>query len=181
MAYTAGFRARLVRDNMHNFVNQGLSDLGWFDSGRQHQAVVMYAEAKPWDEEIKANAVMVTTEGVRESELELGSNLSEQSWEYYVDIIAESESLGIHLATDIRDLLTGHITDDMTYVGPRVPVYDLSQGGATPDLAFMVEAIDVNMDKGRLYNTPTKKHWWQVAFTVVDAYADEHYGEIPPP
>lgn len=175
MAYTAGLRARLVHDNMHNFVNQGLSDLGWYDSGRQHQTVTLYAEAKPWDEEIKANAIMVTTEGVREDELELGTNLAEQSWEYYVDIIAESESLGIHLATDIRDLLIGHITQGVTFTGPHIPIYDLSQGTATPDLVFTIEIIDIAMDKGRLYNTPTKKHWWQLAFTVIDAYADEDY------
>ncbi len=173
--YTAGFRARLVRDNMHNFVDQGLSDLGWFDSGRQHQSVRLYVEAAPWDEEIKPNAVMVSTEGVREGELELGSNLSEQSWEYYVDVIAESEALGLHLTTDIRDLLAGHITQNVTFTGPMVPVYDLSQGGATPDLMFMVDVVDIGMDKGRMYNTPTKKHWWQVSFTVMDSYADEDY------
>lgn len=172
MIYTAGHRARLVKDNLFNFVESGLTDLGWFDAGRQHSPLRMLADAEPWDEEIRPNLVAISTEGVTDNDLELGSMLAEHHWAYFIDLIAETESLGLHLATDVRDMLQGRITT-LTLVGPYVPVYDLSVQSATPNLITTVEISDVSMDKGRIYTKQQKKSWWQVGFTVIDDYGTD--------
>ena len=172
MIYTAGHRARLVKDNLFNFLESGLTDLGWFDADRQHAALRLLADAEPWDEEIKPNVVAISTEGVRDIDMELGSMLAEHHWSYYIDLIAETESLGLHLATDVRDMIQGRITT-LTMPGPYVPVYDLSIQSATPVQIATVEIADVVMDKGRIYTKADKKYWWQIAFTVIDDYGTD--------
>lgn len=172
--YVGGIRSRLIKDNVYNFLKSGLTELDWFATGRQHQAVILHPKASPWDEELKPNAITLSVETVSEFPAEMGSLLAEHTWQYYVDVFAEDDSVGVHLATDIRDMLLGHITS-ISSSGPSIPVYDLTVQSATPIDLFSVQVDSVSMDKGREYTMPTKKFWWQIAFEVIDAYGTESY------
>ena len=39
--YVGGLRVRLIRDNILAMLEQGLTDLGWFDEGRKHKPVTL--------------------------------------------------------------------------------------------------------------------------------------------
>ena len=170
MAYVGGLRARLIKDNFSNLVEDNLTSLGWFDSNRQHLPVQFITRHIEEDEEIQPNIVSVVEEDVISRPEELGSNFSSHTWTYFVDIYAENHSLGLHLATDVRDILEGRFNsigrDRDTFV-----VYDLSQ--ATPSELFVCEIEGVQMDRVRGFNKPYQKYWWTVGCAVLDEYADE--------
>lgn len=169
MAYVGGLRARLIKDNLSNLLEDHLTTLGWFNSGRQHLPVQFLTKHIDEDEEILPNVVSIVEEDVTSRPEELGSNFSSHIWTYFVDVYAENHSLGLHLATDIKDLLEGRfssISTDDTFV-----VYDLTQ--ATPTELFSCEIEGVQMDRVRVFNKPYQKYWWTVGFAVIDEYTDE--------
>jgi len=60
MSPVGGFRARLIKDNLYNTINDGLAALGWFDSGRAHKAVEFVPEPIDQLTEILPNKVGIT-------------------------------------------------------------------------------------------------------------------------
>ena len=170
-----GRRARLIKNSVYTLIQEGMDELGWFDTGRQHKPVKLIPERKEWNDEILPNLVTVTEEDIDEHSMELGSNLTEFWWEMMVDVYAENSAVGLDLATDIRDLLSGRFTT-VSSVGPNIDVYDLANLGATPVPLFTVEIENVSMGRVRRdAPKPYQKYWWVVFFRVVDAYADEEY------
>lgn len=172
--YVGGRRARLIKDNVYNFVKNGLTELDWFDTPSEHLPLVMHPKISPWDVEVTPNTITVSTENAIDTEAEMGSSFAEHRWQYFVDIFAEDDSVGLHLATDVKDMLIGHMTVISEY-GPDIAVYDLSISSATPVELFTVEVENISMDKGRFYESAAKKFWWQIAFDIVDAYGTENY------
>lgn len=170
MAYVGGLRARLIKDNFSNLVEGHLSSLGWFDSGRQHKDVQFITKHIDEDEEILPNVVSVVEEDVVSRPAELGSSFASHVWTYFVDIYAENHSVGLHLATDIKDILEGRFNsignDRDTFI-----VYDLTQ--ATPSELFVCDIEGVQMDRVRIFNKPYQKHWWTIGCAIIDEYANE--------
>lgn len=167
-----GLRARLIRDSAFTMLRDSVDALGWRDAGRRHKPVLFRAEPVPWDEEVPLNTVAVSQTDVSGDEVELGSNLSEDRWTFYVDLYAEDESVGTHLAHDIRDILRGKIPS----IGrnqPLLPVYNLA--GETPeDVLFNCEIEDVLVDRANDFPKSWQRYWYVVRFIIVDYYGDEN-------
>lgn len=170
MAYVGGLRARLIKDSLYDMINDSLRSVGWFDGGRHHKEVTVINEPIPESEEAEPNKVAVSMEGVTQIGLEMGSDYSEHPWICFIDIYAENEALGIHLGTDVRDIIAGRFSS----IGrdrPILDVYDLSQ--ATPPHIFTVHIEDIEMERNRNNRKHWQKYWWTIAFNLIDDYDDE--------
>lgn len=168
--YVGGIRIRMIQDNLVAYIKQGMADLDWFNPARNHDPIDVRSEPVDWDVEALPNIVAVTMEHSSEIESEMGSNLTENRWEFYVDVYCESQSLAIHLATDIRDLLRGKMPS-IGFNKPVLEVFDLTQ--ATPSMIFTCDIEDLDMDKARMANKPYQSSWWVINFTVVDEYGNQ--------
>lgn len=164
-----GLRNRLIRDSVYTMLNDALEDLGWFDSGRQHAALTFTPKAV-YETGIELNTLSLTYDALTDDDIEIGSNYKEERWTFYLDFYAESDAVGLDLASDMRDVLRGK----MPSIGrgsPHLVVYDWRL--ATPPELFRVEIEDVVMDVARNGAKPWQKYWYVVRFDILDCYGDE--------
>lgn len=173
MAYAGGLRARLIHDNIFRLVKDGLGDLGWLDNNRDHKPFALHYQQVDNDEKVEPNIVCVTVEDVTEDLIEMGSDLSDHYWNYYIDLYVENDVIGLHVGTDIKDILKGRLNQSVDVVGPNVTVYDLSLSSATPVPIFHVEIQDVDINKSRFFHRAFQKYTWVISFRVVDCYDTE--------
>lgn len=164
-----GLRARLLRDSVLAHVRQGLDDLGWMDSGRRHRPIEVIYRPKSWDEVIAPNLVALATDQEAEPyNVEMGSGLRTARIDFSLNMYTESESLGIDLAGDMKDYLSGRIGDALR---PVLPLQDLRQ--ATPPVfgyaQIDTDIIDISREATR-YDKPWLVNWFILTFTVVDSY-----------
>ena len=165
-----GLRARLIHDSAFNTIRAGLDALGWFDEARRHAPIIMRATPAGNDEQIVFNTIAVSSSDVADDPAEMGSLLTEDRWVFYVDIYAEDDVVGRHLAHDIRDVLRGKATS-AGRTGPVLPVYDYRL--ATPVELFRCDIEDVMVDRAVNFPRPWQRHWWVVRFDVIDEYGSE--------
>lgn len=165
-----GLRLRLIQDNLHNMIADSLDALGWFDDGRQHDPVDMVEEAPSWDDPIIPNKISVMLESIADIEAELGSNMTEERYQCFIDIYAEDDAVGMHLSNDIRDILRGKMPS-IDRGDSRFDVLDLTM--ATPPVLFICEIEDARWDRGRNFAEAWLKHWFVVSCDIVDFYGDE--------
>src|SRR5437879_6437775 len=118
-----GARTRLIRQSLYSYVNAGLTTLGWFDPGRQHQPVTFVQKELPSADEIKPNTIGLADGPVTDTEIECGSILAEHRLNYYVDVWAEGVAVGLHIAGDIKDILQGRFSTSLSQSGPMIPVF----------------------------------------------------------
>jgi len=167
-----GTRIRAVFDSVYNEVNRALTALGWFDAGRQHSDIVFKTEPYPDKEEIPLNTIILVTSDARViRSLELGTDFSEHRRDFFLDFYAESQSLGEHVAFDIKDILEGR----MPSIGrsePEIDLFDYSQ--ATPVVIRPMEIEFVDVDRAHNFAFPWQKHWYSISFTIVDCYGNEN-------
>lgn len=177
MGIAGGLRARLIRDNIYDVVNDGLTELGYMDANRNHRSVTVRSTPVPNSEEAQPNLVVVTAEDVFENYNEMGSIFADHTWLYYVDVYAEDNILGMQLGADVRDILQGRLTT-VSRIGPSIDVYDLRVNAATPHRLFSVDIEEVDLNKSRFFEKPFQEHWWMVDFRVVDSYTTDE-DELP--
>lgn len=170
--YVGGLRARLIRESIYQEVHTALAALGWFDANRRHSPVTFIDEEVPNREEVPFNTAALTDSSEEETEEEIGSNLSEHRWTYYVDFYGESDALSTHFIHDVRDILMGRF-NSLNRTDPSIPVYDWTQ--ATPSLLFRVGIENMVVDRAQNFPSPRLAHWYALRFEVVDHYADEVY------
>lgn len=170
MAYVGGMRSRLIRDSVFRMVRDGLDALDWFDPTRKHKPVTMRASDVPQDEEIPPNTLALADEAQDELEDELGSNMAEHRWTFYVDFYAENDTIGIHLIHDVKAILGGRMPS-IGRTGPFCHVYDYTQ--ATPPRIFTVEIEDIVVDRGHDFPQAWLRYWYSCRFEIVDYYGDE--------
>lgn len=166
-----GLRARLLKESLFHMINDSLAQLGWFDAGRQHQAVTFRAHAVDDDETITVNMVALADEDLVSDEIELGTLLSEHRWTFYVDVYAENDSIGIHLSHDIKSILEGR----MPAIGRgnnRLMIIDYTSTSATPSIIAYADIDEVSVQKAHGFTKPWQKHWYSVPMLVTDYYAD---------
>lgn len=168
--YVGGLRARVIRESVYQEVRRALTALGWFDSGRRHLPITFLDEAVPNREEVALNTAALSDEAHSEVEEELGSNLAEHRWTYYIDFYGESDALATHVAHDIRDILGGRF-NSVGRTSPTIPVYDYSI--ATPDFLFYVGIENILVDRAHNFPSARLAHWYAIRFEIVDNYADE--------
>lgn len=165
-----GLRARFIHDSTFETLRAALDALGWFDSGRRHLPINLIPTAAEWDAEIPLNTVAVSSTNTSGEDAELGSNLIDDRTVFYVDIYAQDDALGKHLAYDVRDLLRGK----MPSIGRARPVLDVLDLSQVPPAPVTIAEIDnVVVDRANSFARDWEKHWWVVRFDVLDSYGDE--------
>lgn len=165
-----GLRARFIKDSIFYCLHTALTDLGWFDAGRQHAPISFNGFVTPNLDPIPINSVSLSDESMHNVDLELGSTAVMTTWVFYVDFYAEDDDLGKHLINDVRDILGGR----MSTIGrpdASVPVYDWRM--ATPTKVFTVGIDNLMIDRAHDFPKPWQKHWYTCRFDVTDAYGDE--------
>lgn len=170
MAYVGGLRARLVKQSAYEMLYEALDDLHWFDAGRNHEPINFVNEDMANELEVPLNTLSLADGDIDSQNIEMGSNLAEHTWAYYVDFFGESDQLSIHMAYDIKDILEGRMSS-IGRTGPMFTVYDYTQ--ATPPELFKCEIQGVSMDRALNYSKPWQKYWRSISFVVVDEYADD--------
>lgn len=163
-----GLRARLIHDNLFEFMVQGLTELGWLEAGRRHAPVTLLPHSLPDDNKIMPNIVTLSTEDVVGQIAEMGNPyLTNDTWKYYADIYADTEEFGKHMGIDIRDLFNGKI-QTVSKTGGFIDVYDLANPTSTPVYLFNVEIDKCEWHHARVYEKPWQRHYYVVSFDVLD-------------
>jgi hypothetical protein len=160
-----GLRARLIWDSFYELVRSTLDDRGWFDTGRRHAPIVLTYEPQKWDDPIEVNTVAIVGGDITDEEMELGSNLTEDRWIFYVDFFAESEAVGLDLITDLKESFRGKLPS-IGRTSSRLAVHDYRQ--ATPEILFYCDLENVLVDRGRDFPKPWLRFWHTVRVDVVD-------------
>lgn len=170
MPLEGGLIDRLVEDAAHAMYADALTTLGWFASHPSRQPVLFTTEPLPPGQEIKPNLLALTSDDMPPDEVELGSDLAEYAHTFYLDIYAEDDSVGKHLAGDCRSIAEGK----MPSAGRTTRALPVWAPGADPDVdepAFVALIEDIVME--RVYReTPRswERHWWTVRFDVVEVH-----------
>ena len=168
-----GLRDRLITENIRIMLVDALTNLGWFDSNTQLRSMPLQVRTEPVppDEEAKPNIIAISSEDIIDTEAEMGSNLSDFTYTYAIDIYAERASTGKHLAGDVRSILQGRFPS-IGRTEPHVEIYDLSM--ATPMHVFTVDLENIMSGRQRHFAKGYEKFWWTVMFDVKDEYGDEY-------
>lgn len=169
-AFVAGLRARLVHDSLYAMVKDSLTQLGWFNPNRQHSPITFLATEHDDETEVSMNTLVLVDGSTNTVDLELGSMFAEKRWQFFIDFYGESRPLAIQMSHDIRDIMEGRITA-IGRTGPTFKIYNYTI--ATPVQIGYCMIENVLLD--RTHNAPKlyQKHWYSVAFTVVDEYDDD--------
>ncbi len=170
MVLVGGTRHRVIFDSVYNEINRALTELGWFDGGRQHLPIDFRADAVDPETEVPFNTMVLVGEDTVDEEIELGSNFSEHRTVFYVDFYAESKALGDHVIYDVKDILQGRMPS-ISRDYPSIDLLDYTQ--ATPTIFSTAEIEFVTVDRARIYSFPWQKFWYSCSFTLLDEYGDE--------
>ncbi len=174
--YVGGLRSRLISDSFYEMIRASLTALGWFDSGRQHSPIILVRGDVSWDNPTSINTLAVSNIDINADYMELGSNYMEERWSVYVDFYAESDSLGTHMAGDIRDILRGK----MPSIGRSQPLFEVLDytnvvnPGDSPAFLFNVEIEQVTLDRAHNASRPWQRHFFSVSAELIDDYGDEN-------
>jgi hypothetical protein len=172
----AGLRDRLLKDSFFALVQQALSVLGWLDPGRQHRPLTLTSEPNHWDVPVTPNTVTVDFTGSSVSEWEVGSRLTSDLHIGYVEIYAENDSLGTHLANDLRDWLRGRLHPQP---GVTFPIFDFSQGSTPPVIGHMDIGAVSALRNVAANEDVWIRHWFRVRCEIRDTYASGKLGTYP--
>lgn len=165
-----GVRSRLIRQSLYTMLSEALEALGWSDTSTFDLTFIDAPFGN--DDVITLNTLALSSDDIVGDEVELGSNLEEERWTHYLDFYASKESLAMHLAHDLRDILRGKMAS-INRNDSTLTVYDWR--AATPPELFTVFIEDVVCEPIRDGTKPWQKHWYVIRFDTVDTYGDEDY------
>ncbi len=169
MTIVGGLRNRLIRDSLINMITESLDALGWFDLDRQHSPISVNAEPVDNTEVVPPNTLAVADDEMSDEDLEMGSDLAEHRWSFYIDFYAEDTAIGIHVIEDIKAILQGRMPS-IGRSGPRLSVKDYTDTG---DHLFYVEIEDVQVHRAHNWPKPWLKAWYSCSFDLLDDYGNE--------
>ena len=172
MTVVGGLRARLIFDSVYNMINDSLTDLGWFDSGREHLPIQMTAEMLDPENEIPFNTLTLSADDITSADVEIGSTYAEHNRFYFIDFYAENDAVGEHMIFDLRDILDGRMPS-IGRSAPTVDVYDYRTQPAPPKI-FYVEIEGVFVERSGSFVKPWQRYWWTISFSTLDYYANEN-------
>jgi len=155
----------MVFESFALMLHESLEQLGWFEPGRSHAPINWRTSIVPEAEELPINTLAVASEDSRSTNVEIGSNLSEDRSIVIVDFYAQSDALGRHVAGDIRDILRGKLIQDH----PGFTVYDHREEPPSP-FSF-VEIEGVTIDRSHGFDAPFRRHWFSVLAELVEERA----------
>lgn len=178
MTYVGGLRARLIRDSVWHAVDDALRALGWYETVASRADVVLLAEPVAQGTAIDFNSLALGDEDDTPEPIEMGSGLSQFSWDMHLDVYAESDALSLHLVRDVAAILAGRLPS-IGRSRPVVDVWDYSL--ATPVVIFAVEVDQVRTDKANDFPQPWLRYWRSCSFVILDAYDNENVEDPTPP
>lgn len=172
MSVVGGLRDRLIIENIRWLIEENLRLLGWYEENNTliDYSITVRSSPVEDDEELLPNIVAVSTEGTTSDYLELGSDLEEFTWNFYIDIYAEDHASGLHLCGDIKAIIGGKLPS-IGRLGKTLDIYDLTM--ATPPVLFRVEVDKIESQRSRVYNKAFQKFWWVVGFQLTDSYLND--------
>lgn len=177
--YIGGLRDRLIHDSIYHLVKDGLTTLGWFPGGAQAPAqypISVVAEQLDWNVEIPLNTISVAAYSTSDTEWELGSDLRQNSWSFYVDVFGANEALGLQLSGDVRDILRGKFSALSNFITPEtLNVLDYTL--ATPTLLFQCDVRNVNRDRA----VQTTHRWGNYLFSISCVVLDYYNADTDVP
>lgn len=168
--YAGGLRKRLIRDSVWHALDDALRDLGWYATVASRSPVRLLPEPVAQGTQVTFNSLALGDEDDVPEPLEMGSNLAEFSWDMFVDIYAENDSLSLHLGGDVAAILGG-LLPSIGRGRPTIDVYDYTL--ATPVVIFTVQVESVRLDKAHDFPQPWMKNLRSCSFVVVDTFGGE--------
>jgi hypothetical protein len=170
--YAGGLRDRLIHDSVFNLVKTGLDTLGWFPGGPQapiDDPINLVSQQMDWSSEIPLNTISVSAYSTSDTEWELGSDLRENRWTFYVDVFGANEAIGLQLSGDVRDILRGKFSALSNYVTPEtLHVYDWTL--ATPVEIFYCDINAVTRDRAVQTSHRWMNYMFSIQATLLDYY-----------
>ena len=168
-----GLRKRLIKYNFELMITDALDQLHWFDEDRGHKPITVTGTPIDYDrqEVIIPNIVSIAPEDINTMEWEMGSLMEEVRWDFFVDVYAENDSVGLHLASDIMDILKGKMPS-VGRVRPTLLVNDYQAD--PPSELFYCYIENVDMAKVRNWQDQWQRYWYVVGCEIVDYYTDEN-------
>lgn len=160
-----GLRVRLIRDSLEELVRSTLDQRGWFDAGRQHSPIRFISEPNDWNEPIEVNSVAIAGGDITSTEWEMGSQMTEDRWTFYVDFYGENEAIGTDVSGDISASLRGKLPS----IGRNDSVLDVLDF-RDPDTPVLFHCLieTVVTDRARDYPKPWLRWWYSVRCEIVD-------------
>lgn len=178
MTVVGGLRDRLLKDSFYAQVETALNTLGWLDPARRHKPINLIQKPEHWDVAVPANTVTIDFVGSSVGEWEVGSLLTSDTHIGFVEIYAENDSLGIHLAEDLRDWLRGRL--QTAPVSTTFPIYDFRT--PTPSTIGYMDIDGVSTARNiSISQDVWVRHWYRVRCEIRDTYLGLPYGLQPSP
>jgi len=164
-----GLRSRLIFDSLFAVLDDGLTALGWLSPPvpRRNLPVSLVAEQQDVSHEVALNTVALSDENVSSTPWEMGSQLAEDTRNYYIDFFGESDAVAKHVIGDLRDLVMGKMPD-IGPAGPVINVYDYRQSPAP--FIFGVDVINVRVDRSHDTTHPWLRHWYSIQLQLLDYF-----------
>jgi hypothetical protein len=161
-----GLRARLLHDSLFAVIEDGLDILGWLDPDRSHRPIRFQAEPPSWNQPVEPNVIALQVASVDTDEVEVGSWLTTDTAVVYVNVYAESDSFGLDISNDLRDLLRGRLPSDGT---GTFAIYDYRN--ATPPVVGHFSVRDVSALRNlSVTEDAWTRHWFRVRCEIQDTY-----------
>ncbi len=155
---SAGLNLRLMNDTVIQRVNAVIAAGGWNDAGRVNLPVdVVDTPPVDQDDPIEPNMVGISLEDQRFWGGEIGSDLTDQNVVCVIDIIAESNPIGLHL---VGDLTAEFKSNDMLHV------YDLTQNPVPSEQLFYCDIENLFQEKAHISRDKSRQHWWVISFVL---------------
>jgi len=129
----------------------------------KYEPVQVRMEAVDKGKVIEKNTMVCTVAGVRSDPLEIGSHLSTDRYESYVEIYGQDRSMCKQFRGDIVAGLRG-TAPSIGRDRPVIEVYDLL--AATPPLLTTAQILDVEADMKVVFDSPWEERVAQVSFII---------------
>lgn len=160
--------SRHLQQTVSLHLKQALTDLGWLDEvtlfGSPGFTVQLGRMPEKKRNEVEPNLIAITFgDEPPEEEQELGGGLTLLRTQVGVDVVPDTDALGIAVCSDVRDVLSGRLDPIAWPRVLRLRDYSTSSQGIPQD-DHLIEFTDVQ--RRRTDNAEGRLHWQQVVADI---------------
>ena len=159
MTLEGGLRDRMILESILHAIEDNMTTQGWFAAGRHHEPITIVDEYPNDDDEVAVNTIAFSMGNVYREIAELGSNATEVMIPLFIDIYAESDGLGRHVAGDIATFMQQQ---------GGFPIYDYSLSTPSSSFSVNLEENSVQTVRPARAINPWQRHWFTVTAVFVD-------------